>query len=222
MGDLLPSDLGRTLTHEHLSLDFHHFYNDAPNHLQGYVTEKEKITLGNVGILRQYPYSSRYNINFYDDDTNEKVIEDVHLYKKWCGGNCTIVENTTHGIRRDLPFYREVAKKTGVNVIAGAGHYLEMTQDSSELSISMEQMSDLYTKEIVFGVDVSIAHNGSDMIKCGFLGEIASNWPISDFEKRAIKASAEVQSALGCGVTFHPGKKKNLPAKWQKKVKIIK
>lgn len=27
-----------------------------------------------------------------------------------------------------------------------------------------------------------------------------------DFEKRAIKASADVQTALGCGVTFHPGR----------------
>lgn len=26
-----------------------------------------------------------------------------------------------------------------------------------------------------------------------------------DFEKRAIKATAEVQSVLGCGVSFHPG-----------------
>lgn len=28
----------------------------------------------------------------------------------------------------------------------------------------------------------------------------------SDFEKRAIKASAEVQSLIGCGVTFHPAR----------------
>lgn len=28
----------------------------------------------------------------------------------------------------------------------------------------------------------------------------------ADFEKKAIKATAEVQEALGCGVSFHPGK----------------
>lgn len=54
-----------------------------------------------------------------------------------------------------------------------------MTQESSELSLSLEQMSDLYRKEIVAGVDVSAAHDGSDIIKCGFLGEIGSNWPVS-------------------------------------------
>lgn len=179
LGDVRSSDLGRTLTHEHLSLDFHNFYREAPEHLRGFLTDEQKISIGNLGVLRQYPYGSRYNIQFCDDDTNEKVIEDLHLFKKWCGSNCTIVENTTYGICRDLKFYREAAKRTGVNVVAGTGHYLEMTQNSSELSLSLEQMSDLYTKEIVFGVDVSGGHDGTDIIKCGFLGEIASNWPIS-------------------------------------------
>lgn len=174
-----PSDLGKTLTHEHLSLDFHHFYSEAPEHLRGYLTEKEKISLGNIGILRQYPYASHYNIQFGDDDTKEKVIEDLHLYKKWCDGNCTIVENTTTGICRDLKFYREAARQTGVNVIAGTGHYLEMTQKSGELLLTIEQMTELYTNEIVTGVDVSNTQDGSDIIKCGFLGEIGSNWPIT-------------------------------------------
>lgn len=179
LGDLAPSDLGRTLTHEHLSLDFHKFFFEAPDHLRGYVTVAEKIKLENLGILRQYPYSSRYNIDFCDEDANGKVIEDLHLYKKWCGGNCTIVENTTYGIKRDLRFYRKAAKETGVHVISGTGHYLEMTQNSSELSLTIEQMSDLYRNEIVSGVDVSTAHDGSDIIKCGFLGEVASNWPVT-------------------------------------------
>lgn len=160
-------------------MEFDKFYCAAPDHLQSFVTDKEKISLGNVGILRQYPYGSHYNINFRDDETHEKVIDDLHLYKKWCGGNCTIVENTTHGILRNLKFYRECAEKTGVNIIAGTGHYVEMSQSSSNLSLTMEQLTDLYARELVTGVDVSEARDGSDMIKCGFLGEIGSSWPIT-------------------------------------------
>lgn len=36
-------------------------------------------------------------------------------------GGGTIVENTTLGIKRDINFYKNVAKETGVNVIAGTG-----------------------------------------------------------------------------------------------------
>lgn len=173
----MPSDLGRTLTHEHLSLDFHKFFYPSPNHLKEYVANK--ITLENVGVLRQYPYASRYNISFNDIDAHEKVIEDLHLYKKWCGGKCTIVENTSYGIIRDLRFYREAAKKTGVNIIAGTGHYIDMCQNTSDLALSVEKMSDLYTRELISGVDVSDAGDGSDIIKCGFIGEVGSSWPIT-------------------------------------------
>lgn len=170
--------MGKILTHEHLSLDFEKFYFEAPKHLMEYVTD-QKITIQNLGVLRQYPYSSRYNTHLNDADSHEKVIEDLHLLKKWSGGKCTIIENTTYGIQRDLKFYREAAKQTGVNVVAGTGHYLEMTQNKSDLSLSLEQLFALYSKEIVTGVDVSAAQDGSDIIKCGFLGEVGSNWPIT-------------------------------------------
>lgn len=179
IGDLQPHSLGMTLTHEHLSLSFERFFNNAPEHLRCYVDAKQKITLGNLGVLRQYPYSSRYNTVLHDEDSHEKVIEDVKLLKRWYGGNCTIVENTSYGIVRNLPFYREVAEKSGVNVVAGTGHYVGFTQKESDLSLNLENMVDLYTKEIVSGVDVSLAQDGKDIIKCGFIGEVGSRFPLN-------------------------------------------
>lgn len=171
--------MGYTLTHEHLSLHVDRFYTPCPEHLKGYVTDRKKISLDNLGVLRQYPYSSRYNIIFNDEEAHEKVVEDLKLLKQWCGSNCTIFENTTHGIHRDLEFCREAATRTGVNVVAGTGHYIESAQRASDLSVSLEALSDLYTKELVAGVDVSISQNGSDIIKCGFIGEVGSTWPIT-------------------------------------------
>lgn len=175
MGVTSPKNLGITLTHEHLSLDFHHFHSCAPLHLENYVTEREKISLKNLGVLRQYPYSSRYNINFHDEDTHDSVLEDVKLFKKWGGG--TIVENTTCGINRNLEFCREVAEKTGVNIISGTGHYIAATQTESERSLTIEAMADIYSKDILVGVDFK--GNGKDFIKCGFIGEVGSGWPLT-------------------------------------------
>lgn len=172
LGDLSPNQLGMTLTHEHLSVFAERYYAAGPDHLKGYVTDRKKISLDNLGVLRQYPYSSRYNIIFNDEETHEKVIDDLRLFKQWCGCNCTIFENTTHGIHRDLEFCREAANRTGVNVVAGTGHYLESTQHASDLTLSLEALSDLYTKELVAGVDVSMSQNGSDIIKAGFIGEV--------------------------------------------------
>ena len=53
LGPVKFSELGRTLTHEHLALDFHKFYVPPPAQLADYFTGK--IDLGNVGFLKQYP-----------------------------------------------------------------------------------------------------------------------------------------------------------------------
>lgn len=172
LGDLSPEKLGKTLTHEHLSMEFEKFFNEAPPQLREYVSDIEKIKLETLGFLRQYPYASRYNIRFCDDETHEKVISDVKLFKKFCDGNGTIVENTTYGIRRNLKFYREVAQKTGVNVIAGTGHYVTSSQNDTEITRTVESIVALYTNEVLNGVDVSDHGDGSDMIKCGFVGEV--------------------------------------------------
>lgn len=179
LGDIPASNVGRTLTHEHLSLDFDKFYFDAPEHLRHYIVNDQRISLKNLGILRQYPYGSRYNLKFYDNESHDEVIEDVKLYKKWCNGNCTIVENTSQGILRDLLFYRKVAEETGVNIVSGTGHYVEVTQKTKDLAMKFEEMVELYTNEIRVGVDVSISGDGSDLIKCGFIGEVGSNWPLT-------------------------------------------
>lgn len=172
----MPAEtLGITLTHEHLSLDFFNFYSEPPQHLQSYVTETEKIKLENLGVLRQYPYSSKFNINFHDRETQESVAEDLQLFKKWGGG--TIVENTSHGLKRDLKFYREMALKTGVNIIAGTGHYIESTQNEGDRLLSLEAMINLYTKELTTGVDVN--NDGKNFIKCGIIGEVGSGWPLT-------------------------------------------
>lgn len=175
LGNVPAETLGITLTHEHLSLDFFNFYCEPPQHLQSYVAETEKIKLANLGVLRQYPYSSLFNIKFNDNESHESVAEDLGLFKKWGGG--TIVENTSHGLKRDLKFYREMALRSGVNIVAGTGHYLELTQSQSARSMSLETMINLYTNELTTGIDVN--NDGKDFIKCGIIGEVGSVWPIT-------------------------------------------
>lgn len=205
MGDVSPSDLGRTLTHEHFSLNFDKFYCEPPKKLQEFFNETtKKLEMRNLGFVRQYPYGSKYNINYEDIDTHRAVLEDVKTYKK-CGGG-SIVENTTCGINRDLKLMYQVSKETGVHVIAGTGHYLGMTQTPETLKLSVEQMVEIYKREVQEGIDVEISPSETVNIKCGIIGEIGSVFPITEFEKKSIIAAAEAQTELKCGVTFHPGR----------------
>lgn len=203
-GPVDPKSLGFTLTHEHFSLDFDKFYASPPVGLEDHV--KEKITLQNVGYVRQYPYSSRFNINFQDEATHEAVFKDVQNYKQSGGG--AIVENTSHGLNRNLELMYRVSKTCNVHVIAGTGHYVQIVQPSSVINSTIEELSDLYTKEILFGVPVD---DKIGSVKCGFIGEVGSSWPITSFEKKVIQATAETQSILKCPVSFHPGRDTKAP-----------
>lgn len=59
------------------------------------------------------------NLEFYDDYAERAVHMDVKLFKEAGGG--TIVENSSHGLKRDIPLMRNVSQSMEVNVIAGTG-----------------------------------------------------------------------------------------------------
>ncbi|XP_017144442.1 phosphotriesterase-related protein [Drosophila miranda] len=202
LGSITPNLLGRTLTHEHVALDFEHFYRPPPADFESEL--KAKISMSTLGYVRLYPYSSKENVRFYDEEALEAAKKDVLLYKKHGGGS--IVENSSYGLKRNLEFIVELAESTGVHFIAGTGHYIHAVQDASHASLTVEQMSDLYTKDILTGIEIK-----GKMVKCGFIGEVASVYPIHEFEKNSIKATGEIQEVLGCGVSFHPHRDAQAP-----------
>ncbi|XP_039285575.1 LOW QUALITY PROTEIN: phosphotriesterase-related protein [Nilaparvata lugens] len=201
LGKVSVHKLGRTLTHEHVTLSFDKFFSPPPRHLESYLSGG--ISLENVGIVRQYPYSCKYNLEFRGPEVDEAVIEDLRFFKK-CGGG-TIIENTTYGLNRNIPLMLKASKETGVNIILGTGYYVSGVQGRSALSKSSEEMYNYMKAELLDGC------LGFPDVKCGMIAEQASSWPIDDFEKRAIESAAQVQSEVNCAVSFHPGRDQQAP-----------
>ena len=56
-------------------------------------------------------------------DVDTAILEEMRLYKKFGGG--TIVENTSLGLKRNIPLMVQVSKATGVNVVAGTGKHVK-------------------------------------------------------------------------------------------------
>ncbi|KAH8358599.1 hypothetical protein KR093_001232, partial [Drosophila rubida] len=202
LGSISPNLLGRTLTHEHVVLDFEHFYKAPPADFESEL--QQKISMTTLGYVRLYPYSSRENLRFYDEDAQDAARKDVILYKKHGGG--AIVENSSYGLKRNLEFIVDLAKTTGVHFIVGTGHYIYATQDATHSNLTVEQMTDLYTKDILTGIDVK-----GRMVKCGYIGEVASVYPVKNFERHALLAAGEIQEVLGCGVSLHPHRVSKAP-----------
>lgn len=84
----------------------------------------------------------------------------------------TIIENTTEGLKRNIPFMVHTSKETGVHIVAGTGYYIADMQAETKLQHSQEDLYNHMLKELVQGcVDMPT-------VKAGFVGEIASVWPI--------------------------------------------
>lgn len=234
LGPVDPEQLGKTLTHEHLTMSFECCYHPPPPGDEA--VAENPFQMQHMYWLRQNPYSCHENLLLLQETT--AVREELLAYRAAGGG--AIVENTTTGIQRDLPTLRQLSKDTGVHIIAGAGYYVDCshTEDTRRMSVekvgdanslphsctlkkqicvilmntvnnylltSVLQLSDVIVGEVLHGADMTD-------IRCGVIGEIGTCWPITESEKKVLKATAHAQSQLGCPVIIHPGRNPAAPA----------
>lgn len=134
LGLVEPSKLGRTLTHEHLTMTFDCFYYPpSPCHE---AISKEPIMMKNLFWIQNNPYSHKENLQLNQET---EAIKEELLYFKAKGGGA-LVENTTTGISRDVQTLKWLAEQTGVHIIAGAGFYVDATHSAETRAMSVEQV----------------------------------------------------------------------------------
>lgn len=199
LGLVDPDQLGRTMTHEHLTMSFECCYFPPPAGDEA--VAENPFQMQCMYWLRQNPYSCHENLLLKQE--TGAVRDELLAYKRAGGG--TIVENTTTGIDRDLPTLRQLAKDTGVHIIAGAGYYVDCTHTEATKKMSVEKLTDIIVSEVLHGAD------GTD-IRCGVIGEIGTGWPITESETKVLRATAHTQAQLGCPVIIHPGRNPAAPA----------
>lgn len=135
LGLVEPEQLGCTLTHEHLSMDYSSFF-CPPSPGQEPLSEGP-IKMKNLFWIKQNPYSHKDNLLLCQEI--DAVREELLHFKAAGGG--TVVENTTTGIRRDMKTLKKLAEETGVHIIAGAGFYVDSTHSSQTQAMTVEQVS---------------------------------------------------------------------------------
>ena len=136
LGQVNAEDLGITLTHEHLTIDYSNCAM-APTNDSDKSKMDDPITLDNLNWLRHNPYSCVANLNLANE--KDAVLADLKLLKQAGGG--TVVENTCFGINRDIVAFIEFANLSGLNVVCGTGFYVERTQSGSVKNASVEELT---------------------------------------------------------------------------------
>ena len=119
------------------------------------------------------------------------------LVKASESGVRSLVELTPIGLGRDPVVLREVAERTGLNIIVGAAFYLEPYSPAWAQAAELDEIEATFVREATVGID------GTD-IKVGIFGEQASGLGvITPFEEKCLRAVARAHRATGLSINTH-------------------
>lgn len=193
LGTVAPEELGITLPHEHCLIDMVAWFVE-PSEASQRAMAHQPITLENLGWVRYHPMEHWENLRLLDEELAGKELE---LYKR-AGGN-SLVDVTSIGIARDPLALTRLARATKLNIIMGSGYYAGPAHPPDIDSKTEENI----TEEIVRDITIGAGNTG---VCAGIIGEIGCSWPLTDNERKVLRASARAQQFTGAALTIHPGR----------------
>ena len=191
LGDIPASQLGITLTHEHLFFDFC-CYPQKPFDDTQRQFAYSPVDMPILADLRMNPLGNQDNCLMADEDT---VVREVTEFFR--AGGKTIVDVTLNTIGRDPEALRRVSRKTGLNIIMGCGAYVQWAHPSDFNKLSQEEVSEELVREITVGI-------GDTDIRAGIIGEIGISYPsMTTDEEKSLRAAAIAQNITGAPLSVH-------------------
>ncbi len=190
LGPISVEDLGVTLTHEHLLIDVTCYW-QPPTEATLRAYAEAPVEIRNLGLIRRNPLLSRDNCRLTDLDL---AIQEASEFRKL--GGRTIVDVTLPDIGRDPVALQIVSRMTGLNIIAGCGHYIHLAHPSAVESESVEMIADRLLEELTEGI-------GDSGVRAGIIGEIGTSDPLHPREEKVLRAAARAQQATGVAITLH-------------------
>lgn len=190
LGPIEPDELGLTLTHEHVFFDLRCLWEQPPPE-RAHLIDVEPTPENRADLARDL-YDSKVNLHHEDPDLAAREVG-----RFAAAGGSSIVDLTSIGLAPQPAMLRDVARATGLNIVAGAGYYREKCLAPEVLDKSVDELADELERWVVEGMD------GTD-VRAGILGELGTMSPIRPFEERQLRAAARVQRNTGVAINVHP------------------
>lgn len=192
-GPIDSSELGVTLTHEHI-------VNDVSSWWQATTAvgvdparfAEAPVTADLLWELKHDPFGNRDNCRL---DDLELAVAEVARFADLGGGS--IIETTGLGIGRDLAGLRQVSERTGIHIVAGTGFYLESAHPEWLGSASEEEIAEVILADLA---------DGEDGVRPGIIGEIGVGQDFTPAERTSLAAACAVQTTIRLPMEIHlPG-----------------
>ena len=198
LGAVAPNAIGVTLPHEHLLIDFKVMFAE-PTAASDKGRAWEPVSLGNLGWVRQNFNANLDNLRLLD----EQVAEDEILLFKHAGGR-TVVDPTPKTIGRDPLALARIARATGLNVVMGAGYYVNASHPADMDRRTVDELA----REMIADVTSGVGDTG---VRAGLIGEIGTTYPWTENERKVLRAAIITQRETGAPLMIHPGRHPDMP-----------
>src|SRR5437588_8257626 len=119
LGDIDASEMGVTLSHEHLVCDSS-VWLQAPQDDVGRVLAEAQPSIDNLWWMRQFPNSNRSVLQMRDEDA---AVEEVGVFAQH-GGRTVVELSCSPAMGRDVEALARISRRSGVNVVASTGLYV--------------------------------------------------------------------------------------------------
>jgi phosphotriesterase-related protein len=153
----------------------------------GFTLPHEHICASSAGFWQAWPefFGGR-------EEFISRVVDKLKIVKQ--EGVRTIVDVTTIDTGRDIRLIEEVSRKSGMQIIACTGHWLDPSQSMSARSV--DELADFFIKEIEHGIE------GTE-IKAGVIKVATDREGVTPFLDKALRAAARASKATGVPITTH-------------------
>lgn len=145
-------------------------------------------------LMDAWEWGGRKEYNSIIDDA-DLLAEELAIYRD--AGGSALVDVTTIGIGRNPAGQRDLAERTGLHIIMGAGWYRENVYPSYVFELGPNQLTDILVREFAEGAD-------GTGVRPGIIGEIGTErFFITPAEERVFRACARAQRETGAAITTH-------------------
>jgi phosphotriesterase-related protein len=191
-GLLAPSELGMTMTHEHLLWDQIVWWKGDPEELSLREFIHQPISMEILGQIYYHPHLHLDNIQQFSVDL--AISEALHFKR---AGGSTLVDVTSRGLGRDPNALLAISQATGLNILMGSGTYVSRQRPPETQGWSKEQLAAEISREFTEGVGIT-------GIRPGVIGELSISDLDDSDEVKGVQAGAIAQRQTGAPLYIHP------------------
>jgi phosphotriesterase-related protein len=133
------------------------------------------------------------NNNFLTDP--DLTLQELLRYRD--AGGATLVDQTNRGLGQDPLAVRDMAERSGLNIVLGSGWYREPYYEPYLYRWKTDQIAEQIARDVTEGID-------DTGVRAGIIGEIGAHFTwISPVEERVLRAAARAQKKTGVTLTLH-------------------